>query len=87
MGHPMGRRGAKSGFAKGGASIEDLGHGGHPPQVDVNVSHGEFIIHPHDVALAGGGDPAKGHKILDKFILRVRDHYQKKLKRLPGPSK
>jgi hypothetical protein len=86
MGHPMGRRGAKpSAFGRGGASFESLG--GHPHQVDVNVSHGEFIIHPHDVARVGGGDIKKGHAALDKFILKVRDHYQKKLKRLPGPSK
>jgi hypothetical protein len=79
VGHPFGPRGAKPGhFADGGA---------HRNQVDVNVSHGEFIIHPDDVARVGGGDMKKGHAILDKFILHVRDWYQKKLKKLPGPSK
>lgn len=79
VGHPFGARGAKPGsFANGGA---------HHDQVDVNVSHGEFIIHPEDVAHVGGGDMKKGHEILDKFILHVRDWYQKKLKKLPGPSK
>jgi hypothetical protein len=74
-GHPFGRRGVKR--ADGGQSDE----------VDVNVSHGEFIIHPNDVIRIGKGDLKRGHEILDNFILRVRDHYQKKLTKLPGPSK
>jgi len=79
IGHPMGHRGTKFGsFADGGA---------HHEQVDVNVSHGEFIIHPKDVLRIGRGDIKRGHAILDKFILHVRDHYRKKLGKIPGPSK
>lgn len=74
-GHPFGVRGRR--FAEGGKSDE----------VDVNVSDGEFIIHPKDVLRIGKGDRKRGHEILDKFILHVRKHYQKKLKKLPGPSK
>jgi len=74
-GHPFGPRGRR--FASGGA----------PETVPVNVSDGEFIIHPEDVLKIGKGDAKRGHEILDKFILHVRSHYQKKLKNLPGPSK
>lgn len=74
-GHPFGSRGRR--FAKGG----------HADEVDVNVSDGEFIIHPEDVLRIGKGDAKRGHEILDKFILHVRKHYQNKLKKLPGPSK
>ena len=80
IGHPMGHRGIKFGsFADGGRPEHE--------QVDVNVSHGEFIIHPKDVLRIGKGDIKKGHDILDKFILHVRKHYRHKLSKLPGPSK
>jgi len=61
--------------------------GGEPPAVDVNLSHGEFVVHPEDVVAFGDGDAQAGHDSLDQFILHVRDKYQKKLKKLPGPVK
>lgn len=81
-GHPFGARGSRhGGFKQGGIA--------HDPKdlVPVNLSHGEFVVHPADVAALGGGDIKRGHEVLDKFIIHVRDKYQKKLKNLPGPVK
>jgi hypothetical protein len=81
-GHPFGARGRRAGsFTRGGVA-EDLEN-----FVDVNLSDGEFVVHPEDVIAIGGGDAKRGHEILDKFILHIRDKYQKKLKNLPGPVK
>jgi hypothetical protein len=81
-GHPFGGKGRSAGAFKQGG----IAH--HPHDlVDVNLSHGEFVVHPKDVLAIGGGDFKRGHEILDKFILHVRDKYQKKLKKLPGPVK
>jgi len=81
-GHPFGARGRKHGsFKQGGLAGLDRG------VVDVNLSHGEFVVHPQDVIALGRGDAKRGHEILDKFILHVRNKYQKKLKKLPGPVK
>lgn len=81
-GHPFGSRGKRRGsFTRGGLA------GNHEDVVDVNLSDGEFVVHPEDVIAIGGGDAKRGHEILDKFILHIRDKYQKKLKKLPGPVK
>lgn len=77
-GHPFGSRGKK--FAP-------FKRGGETDFVPVNLSHGEFVIHPHDVLAIGGGDAKRGHEILDKFIMYIRKRYQKKLSKLPGPVK
>jgi hypothetical protein len=68
----------QKGFAKGG---ETHGH------VPIMASDGEFVISDADVAAAGGGDPARGHRILDAFIRQVRKKTIHKLKHLPGPAK
>jgi hypothetical protein len=69
-------RGHKFGAAK---------HGGQTAFVDVNLSDGEFVVLPHDVAAVGDGVPKKGHDVLNKFTLHVRENYRKKLDNLPGP--
>jgi hypothetical protein len=80
VGHPFGAGGRGPGtMARGGKADKDL--------VDVNLSHGEFRILPEDVAAIGGGDREKGHDILDKFILHVRNKQIRKLAKLPGPEK
>lgn len=82
VGHPFGSRGRGAGsMAKGGHAHKDK------DLVDVNLSHGEFRILPEDVIAIGGGDRERGHEILDKFILHVRNKQIKKLAKLPGPEK
>lgn len=79
VGHPFGQRGKR--MARGGDPHKDK------DLVDVNLSHGEFRILPEDVIAIGGGDRERGHEILDKFILHVRNKQINKLKKLPGPEK
>jgi hypothetical protein len=64
-------------FARGGAT----------KKVPVRLSDGEFSVHPDDVVKVGGGDPERGHRILDHMILHIRKHYAHKLTTLPGPAK
>jgi len=56
-------------------------------EIPVLISDGEFVISPDEVAEMGGGDPEKGHKILDNLILSIRKQHIKTLQSLPGPAK
>jgi len=69
--------------AHGGASEE--GESGKP--VPIMASGGEFVIDPHEVARRGDGDIAKGHAILDHWVVSQRKHAIKTLSKLPGPVK
>jgi hypothetical protein len=65
-----------------------LAKGGSAPEVDVNLSHGEFCVVPRDVRdVAGKGDIEHGHRVLDEFQMQVRKGQIAKLSRLPGPVK
>lgn len=67
--------------AKGGATDEV----GHP--TPINAAGGEYVIDPEAVAHIGNGDVAKGHKILDDWVLANRRKHISTLKKLPGPAK
>lgn len=75
--HGMGipRAPAPAHFAKGGS-------GNRTP---VALSDGEMMIFPHWVAHFGGGDPKKGKKKLNDFIVSERKKHIKQLQKLPGP--
>lgn len=60
--------------------------GGSVP-VPIKISDGEFVISPEDVAAIGGGDMAKGHKMLDAMMVKLRKDHIKTLAALPPPSK
>lgn len=62
-------------------------NGGATDTVPVVVAGGEFILSPEEVLRVGSGDLARGHKILDDFVLGQRAKTIKVLKRLPGPAK
>lgn len=65
-----------------------LARGGPTTGVPVLVSHGEYIVPPHEVArLHRSGDVKEGHKMLDDFIIRARKEIVKKTAALPGPVK
>lgn len=66
----------KSKFASGGAV-----------DVPILAAGGEYIIGPEQVAEIGGGDLDRGHAILDKFVLDVRNDHIATLQNLPGPQK
>jgi hypothetical protein len=46
---------------------------------------GEFIVPPHIVAAVGRGNARRGHPVLDKFVMRLRQQHMKTLRKLPGP--
>lgn len=64
----------------GEAEGEDESH------VPIIAAGGEYIIHPDVVRDIGHGDLKAGHKVLDKFVLKVRKDNIKTLKKLPGPK-
>lgn len=66
----------KSKFASGGAV-----------DVPILAAGGEYIVGPEQVAEIGGGDLDRGHAILDKFVLDVRNDHIATLQNLPGPQK
>jgi len=55
-------------FMKSGIT-RDYGNSHH---VNARVSGGEYIYHPHAVEAIGGGDNAKGAKVLDKMRKQIR---------------
>lgn len=60
--------------------------GGAAP-VDIIAADGEYVIEPEIVEVIGGGDLAKGHKLLDEWMQQMRKDHIKTLKKLPGPAK
>ena len=55
--------------------------------VPVVVAGGEMVIPPEDVIKIGKGSLEDGHKVLDKFVLKMRQKTIKTLQKLPGPAK
>jgi len=73
---PYGQHGGPYGMhSRGGAT-----HG-----VPVVLAGGEHVLSPEEVGLAGGGDTATGHKVLDSFVKQYRAKLVKTLKGLPPP--
>jgi hypothetical protein len=65
------RGGARSGVGQG--------------EVPIMAAGGEFIVPPHIVAAVGRGNARRGHQVLDKFVMRLRQQHMKTLRKLPGP--
>lgn len=55
--------------------------------VPIIAAGGEFVIPSEAVKAYGGGDMARGHEMLDKFVLDKRKELINTLKKLPGPAK
>lgn len=55
--------------------------------VPIQISHGEFVLDPFQVAKVGGGDVDKGHAILEAFVKQVRAQNLKTIASLPGPHR
>jgi hypothetical protein len=73
-------------FAYGGYSEGGPREGDHFHPVDVDVSGGEYIIHPAAI-IKEFGSLKHGHQILDHFVMRHRKQHIKILQNLPGPAK
>ena len=81
--------GVTAGGGQGLAGIRAHGGAAHSdgePQ-PIMASDGEFVIRPDEVARRGGGDPARGHAILDHWVTSMRKQAIHTLKKLPGPAK
>lgn len=61
--------------------------GGHAHHMPIIVAGGEFIVPPDAVKRIGMGDMAKGHRLLDAMVKRIRHHTVKTIKTLPDPKK
>jgi hypothetical protein len=51
----------------------------------VALSHGEFVVQPHEVLAIGGGDHKRGQDILDQLVMALRKDQIKEAKQLPPP--
>jgi len=75
-------------LADGGTPKID--HNGAPTEEDlvpIVAAGGEYVISPHDVTRLGKGDIDKGHRWLDKFVVKYRKKTIKTLQQLPGPKR
>jgi len=61
--------------------------GGRPSHTKIIAASGEYLVPPAKVAALGGGDMDKGHKIIDAFIMKVRNKTKKELRKLKPPKK
>jgi len=61
--------------------------GGSVEGVPCVLAGGEYVLAPHEVAWAGGGDMATGHKVLDDYVKQYRGKTIKTLTNLPPPRK
>jgi len=64
-----------------------MAKGGKTGAVGIVAAGGEHVLTPDEVRMAGAGDLDRGHRVLDKFVLRMRADLVKTLKRLPGPKR
>ncbi len=71
--------------AHGGGVKGKAGGGSIGKRIPVIVAGGEYVVSPGKVRSLGGGDPTKGHKLLDSFTKRNRLNLVKRLKSLDGP--
>lgn len=55
--------------------------------VPVMTAGGEYVIPPEVVTRVGRGDMEKGHQILDKWIMKIKEDHIKTLKKLKPPAK
>jgi hypothetical protein len=73
---------ALTSFSEGGARGTDSG----TELVPVNISGGEFVIHPNAI-IRRFGNLKRGHAILDKWIMDTRKKEIETQKNLPPPAK
>jgi hypothetical protein len=54
--------------------------------VPVAIADGEFCVSPEDVKRVGQGDIEYGHKVLDHWVLQLKEDHIKTLASLEGPA-
>lgn len=55
--------------------------------VPVAIADGEFCISPQDVRKVGGGDIDHGHRVLDQWVMQLKEDHIKTLRGLEPPAK
>lgn len=55
--------------------------------VPIMGAGGEIVVHPEHVALWGGGNVERGHRVLDKWVVDQRKQIANEMLKLPGPVK
>lgn len=55
--------------------------------VPIAAAGGEFVVGPDHVKRLGQGDMKKGHDNLRKFVIQMREHAIKTLRKLPKPAR
>jgi hypothetical protein len=55
--------------------------------VPVAIADGEFVVSPADAKRIGGGDLDHGHKVLDNWVMQMRQDHIKTLQGLDPPVK
>lgn len=87
---PTGHTSADGEFAAGGGvpifEAKQRSKGG-PNLGDspVDLSDGEFVVHPSDCDRFGRGDRTRGHRHFDRFVKQKRKEQIRTLQNLPGP--
>lgn len=71
--------------ASGGKTHE--GAVGGDDDVDIMAAGGEFVVHPEIVKMIGHGNIDHGHRILDNYVMKLREEHKKTLAKLPPPAK
>lgn len=84
---PYGSRLPKMARGKGPPKPPKMRAAGGAATVDIIAADGEYVIEPEIVEIIGGGDLAKGHKLLDEWMQKMRKDHIATLKKLPGPAK
>jgi hypothetical protein len=87
---PVQQRPKSIGYAHGGMHASPPGH------TPIVAASGEYVVGPEHVLRIGkwNGHPddmhdalRRGHDVLDKLIIDLREKHRKTLARLPGPVK
>jgi hypothetical protein len=65
--------------------VEEKAGGGATGGVPIVAAGGEYVIHPDNVTMMGGGDMDYGHRVLDSFVKKMRAKTVDTLRKLPGP--
>lgn len=54
--------------------------------VPVAIADGEFCVSPQDVKRVGGGDIEHGHRVLDNWVMQLKEDHIRTLKGLEPPA-
>lgn len=61
--------------------------GGMTQDIPIQISDGEYVVTPEQVAKIGRGSVDQGHRTLDQMVLQLRKQHIAELSKLPPPAK